>query len=118
LPVFRRDAIFLGSKATSLRVITKSQRGTSLLRRLTALTCISLVLLLAGLEATHAHSDVASVRSSPCAICLSVHANAPAITLLVMPTLSALETLVTPSLIEGHGIQREISLFTRPPPVL
>jgi hypothetical protein len=88
----------------------------SLLRRLTALTCITLVLLLASLEATHAHSDVASVRSSPCAICLSVHANAPAVTLLVMPTLAALDKLVTPFLIEGHGIQREISLFTRPPP--
>jgi hypothetical protein len=99
-------------------VITNQQRGTSFFKRLTALACISLVLLLAGLEATHAHSDVANVRSSPCAICLSVHANAPAVTLLLMPTLSALATLVTPSLIEGHGIQPEISLFIRPPPVL
>ena len=112
------DAIVLGSKATSLRVITKLHRGTNSLKRFAALTCISLVLLLAGLEATHAHSDVATVRSSPCAICLSVHANAPVVTVLLMPTLAALDTLATPSLIEGHGIQREISLFTRPPPAL
>ena len=90
----------------------------SFLKRLAALACISLVLLLAGLEATHSHSDVSSVRSSPCAICLSVHANAPAVTLLLLPTLAALATLVTPSLIEAHGTQREISLFIRPPPAL
>ena len=104
--------------ARALRVITKSQRGTSFFKRLAALSCISLVLLLAGLEATHAHSDVTNVRSSPCAICLSVHANAPVVTVLLMPTLAALDTLVTPSLVEGHGIQREISLFIRPPPAL
>jgi hypothetical protein len=79
---------------------------------------VFLVLLVAGVEATHAHSEVANVRSSPCAICLSVHANAPSITLHLLPTLSALETLVQPSLMQGHGIQTEISLFTRPPPSL
>lgn len=80
------------------------------------MACVFLVLLLAGVEATHVHSEVANVRSSPCAICLSVHANAPAITFHLLPTLSALETLVQPSLMEAHGIQTEISLFTRPPP--
>jgi hypothetical protein len=104
--------------ASSLSVATNRHCETSSLRRITALACISLVLLLAGLEATHAHSDVANVRSSPCAICLSVHANAPAVMVLVMPTLAMLDTLVTPSLVEGHGIQREISLFIRPPPAL
>lgn len=95
---------------------TRNRCQTSLLLRWTALTCVFLVLLVAGVEATHAHSEVASVRSSPCAICLSVHANAPAITFHLLPTLSALETLVQPSLMEAHGIQTEISLFTRPPP--
>ncbi|MGE5324744.1 MAG: hypothetical protein ACM3SW_17895 [Actinomycetota bacterium] len=95
-----------------------SQREASFLKRLAALGCISLVLWLAGLEALHAHHEVASVRSTPCAICLSVHANAPAVTLLALPTLAELEILAAPSLIESHGIQREISLFTRPPPAI
>ena len=101
-----------------VHVTTNNQREASFARRLTALACISLVLWLAGLEALHAHHEVASVRSTPCALCVTVHANAPAITLLALPTLSELEILVAPSLVESHGIQREISLFTRPPPVL
>lgn len=95
---------------------TRNRCQPGRLLRWTAFACVFLVLLLAGVEATHAHSEVASVRSSPCAICLSVHANAPAITLHLLPTLSALEALVQPSLMQGHGIQTEISLFTRPPP--
>lgn len=101
-----------------MRVTIDNHREVSFPRRLAALTCISLVLWLAGLEVLHAHHEVASVRSTPCALCVTVHANAPAITLLALPTLSALEILVAPSLIESHGIQREISLFTRPPPAV
>jgi hypothetical protein len=88
-----------------------------MLRCWAALTCIVLVLLLSAIEATHAHSDVSSVRSSPCAICLSVHGNAPAITYHPLPTLSALETLALPAVAESHGILQELSLFIRPPPV-
>lgn len=97
-----------------LKIRNRCQTGRLL--RWTALACVFLVLFLAGVEATHAHSEVSSVRSSPCAICLSVHANAPAITFHLLPSLSALETLVQPSLTQAHGIQTEISLFTRPPP--
>ncbi|HEX5433680.1 MAG TPA: hypothetical protein VFY05_05545, partial [Candidatus Angelobacter sp.] len=102
----------------NLRVTTNNQGEAIFFKRLAGLLCIALVLWLAGLEALHAHHEVANVRSTPCAICLSVHANAPAITLLALPTLSELEILVAPSLIESYGIQTEISLFTRPPPVL
>jgi hypothetical protein len=89
-----------------------------MLRRFAAVGCIVLVLLLSGIEATHAHSDVASVSSSPCALCLSVQGNAPAITCHVLPTLSAVETLVSPEMTETHGILRELSLFIRPPPAV
>lgn len=99
-----------------MRLKTKNRCEPGLLFRWAAFACVFLVLFLAAVEATHAHSEVASVRSSPCAICLSVHANAPAITFHLLPTLSALEALVQPSLLQGHGIQTEISLFTRPPP--
>lgn len=82
-----------------------------------ALSCIALALFMTGLEATHAHSDAAvSHNSSPCVICISVHANAPAVTFHPLPTLAALETLAVPFQAEGKGIVKEISLFTRPPP--
>ena len=84
-----------------------------------ALACILLVLLMTGVEATHAHSDVVAAKSSsPCAICISVHANAPAVTVYVLPTLSTLETVAVPFGAEGKGIDREISLVIRPPPAV
>lgn len=94
------------------------QYETGILRRWAALACIALIVLLAGVEVTHAHSDVASVRSSPCAICLTVHGNAPAITYHPLPTLSALETLTAPSLPEGRAVLQTTSLFIRPPPAV
>ena len=81
-----------------------------------ALSCIALALFMTGLEATHAHSDAVAQNSSPCVICISVHANAPAVTFHPLPTLAALETLSVPYQAEGKGIVKEISLFTRPPP--
>lgn len=87
-----------------------------MLRRFAAVAAIVLVLVLSGIEATHAHSDVASVSSSPCALCLSIQGNAPAITSHVLPTLSAIETLALPDMAESHGILRELSLYIRPPP--
>lgn len=94
------------------------QYETGSLRRWVALVCIALIVLLAAVEATHAHSDVATVRSSPCAICLTVHGNAPALTYHVLPTLSALETLTAPSLPQRRAILQTTSLFIRPPPTV
>lgn len=87
--------------------------------RWAALGCVFLVLMMSGVEATHAHSDFVAPRaSSPCAICISVHANAPAVTVYALPTLAALETLAIPFGAEGKGIDREISLVIRPPPAV
>jgi hypothetical protein len=97
--------------------MTTGQFGKSGLRRWAARICILLVLLMVGVEATHAHPDAASPRtSSPCAICISVHANAPAVAFHPLPTLSALETVAIAFQENGKGILREISLFIRPPP--
>lgn len=109
---------YISGLSGNVRVISTSQFGKSVLRW-AALGCIFLVLLMTGVEAIHAHSDVASGRgSSPCAICFSVHANAPAITCHVLPTLSAVEALSVAFRPEGKGIVKEISLFIRPPPVV
>jgi hypothetical protein len=84
-----------------------------------ALGCMVLVVLFAGLEATHAHSDAQPARSSsPCAVCVSVHANAPAVTSHPLPVLFAVEAVAIPFRAEGHGIAAEIALFIRPPPAV
>jgi len=99
-------------------VISNSQFGKSSLRRWLAQSCVLLVLLMTGVEATHAHSVASARVSSPCAICISVHANAPAATFHPLPTLCTLETVAIPFRVEGKGIVKEISLFIRPPPAV
>jgi hypothetical protein len=89
------------------------------MKRWASLGCLVLALLMATLEATHAHSGPGSARAtSHCAICISVHANAPAIAFHPLPTLCALEAATTPLEPEGRGIIKEISLFVRPPPAV
>lgn len=86
-------------------------------QRWMALGCMLLILLLAGLEATHAHSDFQPARgSSQCAVCVSVHANAPAVTPQPLPVLFAVEAVAVPFRAEGHSIAAEIAIFIRPPP--
>src|SRR5262245_45518592 len=53
------------------------------------LVCVLLLLVFAALEATHAHTDARSPASS-CAICVSAHANAPALSVHSLPTLRPL----------------------------
>jgi hypothetical protein len=100
-------------------LITNSQFATSGVRRWAAQACILLVLLMAAVEAIHAHPEASRARaSSPCAICISVHANAPVVAFHRLPTLSAVETVAIPFQAQGTGIVKEISLFIRPPPAL
>ena len=79
-----------------------------------ALACVCLTLMFAGLESTHAHSD--AKITGPCAICISIHANAPAITFHLLPTLRPVQTLAVARPVEGLGIAKELRLFIRPPP--
>lgn len=103
-----------GDKAS---VIGNGQLENPRWQRWIALGCIVLVALFAGLEATHAHSDAQPARSSsPCAVCISVHANAPAVTSHPLPVLFTAEAVAIPFRAEGHGIAAEIALFIRPPP--
>jgi hypothetical protein len=100
-----------------LTVSHKGQLEGFAWRRWMALGCMVLVLVFAGLEATHAHLDAKLARSSgPCAVCISVHANAPAVTFHPFPTLLAVELVTIPFQAEGHGIAAELALFIRPPP--
>jgi hypothetical protein len=87
------------------------------MKRFIALSCILIALVLAGVEATHAHSDAAvSSNSRPCAICISVHSNAPAVTFHSLPVLHAVEIVIIPYRTQGKSTAPELSLYIRPPP--
>jgi len=94
-----------------------SQFETRKLMRLMALVCIVLALFVAGLEATHSHSDSTVARnSSPCVICLSVHANAPTVTVYLLLVFHSVEAFTVPYETQGKSAISELSLFIRPPP--
>ena len=87
------------------------------LMRLIAMVCIVLALFVAGLEATHSHSDTAIAQnSSPCVICLSVHANAPTVTVYLLLVFHSVEAFTVPYETQGKSAISELSLFIRPPP--
>ena len=87
------------------------------LTRLIALLCIVLALFVAGLEATHSHSDAAVAQnSSPCVICLSVHANAPTVTVYLLLVFHSVEAFTVPYETQGKSAISELSLFIRPHP--
>ena len=93
------------------------QFETRTLTRLIALVCIVLALFVAGLEAAHSHSDAAVAQnSSPCVICLSVHANAPTVTVYLLLVFHSVEAFTVPYEIQGKSAISELSLFIRPPP--
>ncbi|MGB8131122.1 MAG: hypothetical protein WCG81_15135 [Candidatus Angelobacter sp.] len=93
------------------------QLETKKLTRLIALLCIALALFVAGLEATHSHSDAkVAQNSSPCVICLSVHANAPTVTVYLLLVFHSVEAFTVPYEIQGKSAISELSLFIRPPP--
>ena len=94
-----------------------SQFESRKLMRLIAMVCIVLALFVAGLEATHSHSEAAVARnSSPCVICLSVHANAPTVTVYLLLVFHSVEALTVPYETQGKSAISELSLFIRPPP--
>ncbi|HEY6274440.1 MAG TPA: hypothetical protein VIX19_20840 [Terriglobales bacterium] len=97
----------------------KDQLEIARWRRLLALGCVSLVLLFAGLAATHFHSDAQiACGSRPCAICISLHSNAPAVTAHSLDVLFVVDSVATPYVAEGKGFQVERAFFIRPPPAV
>jgi hypothetical protein len=80
-----------------------------------AVSCVLLALLLSGLEATHMHAG-ASSSSNPCAVCISAHANAPAVIFHPLPVVYAVDAVVIPLQTEGKSTSPELQLFIRPPP--
>jgi hypothetical protein len=83
-------------------------------RRL-ALVCVLLLLVFAGLEATHAHAGAQRPDSS-CAICVSAHANAPALIVHSLPTLRPVARIAAQREPERQTTALKRSFFIRPPP--
>src|SRR5262245_52852010 len=98
--------------AVKREMMRKVQLGSS--RRL-ALMCVLLLLLFAGLEATHAHAD-GKVQASSCAMCVSAHASAPALTANPLPTLRPLARVAVQFETERPRTAVRFTFFIRPPP--
>jgi len=82
------------------------------------LCCLLLVLVFAGIEATHAHADgKISGQSGACAVCITGHASAPAVTFHPLPALRTVAIVAIPALEQDKSIGVELSLFIRPPPL-
>jgi hypothetical protein len=102
-----------------MKVVRQGQLESGNLMRMIAMICVLLALLMTGVEATHAHSDASvTSNSSPCAICLSAHAKAPAITIQFLPIIYAMETVAISHESQGKSAAPELSLFIRPPPAV
>jgi hypothetical protein len=86
------------------------------LLRLIAMVCIVLALFVAGMEATHYHSHDAVARSSSPCVCLSVHANAPTVTVYLLFVFHSVEAFTVPYETQGKSAISDLSLFIRPPP--
>jgi hypothetical protein len=96
-------------------VINKDKLAGSSAFRWIALSCVLLVLLISGLEASHMHSGATS-SSNPCAICISAHANAPTVIVHPLPVLYIVDVVAVPLQTEGKSTSPELKLFIRPPP--
>jgi hypothetical protein len=114
--MFQARAVF---QAKSSPVILEGQLGSSRSRRLIALGCLSLILLFAGLAATHFHSDAQiACGSRPCAVCITVHANAPVIAAQSLHVAFAIDSMAAPFVAEGKGFAMVRAFFIRPPPAV
>src|SRR6478672_7867916 len=115
-PVSPKDRLPLSDDSTMV-LRRKGQLENSSLMRWIAVICVLPARVMAGVEATHAHSEAAMPRNSaPCAICLSAHAKAPTITVQLLPLVYAVETVAVTYESQGKSASAELSLFIRPPP--
>jgi hypothetical protein len=95
------------------------QLGKRALPRCIAVACILIALLFAGLEATHIHGAARSGNAgSPCAVCISAHANAPLAAPQSIPVILTSALLVVPYDVDVKGVPVELTLFIRPPPTV
>jgi hypothetical protein len=102
-----------------MRGLTAQHFGVKPAMRIVALSCVALLLFIAGAEAVHNHSDGAVPRNSaPCMICVTAHAKAPTLAIHLLPTLHAVESIAVLPETEGKSAISDLRLFIRPPPTV
>jgi hypothetical protein len=100
-----------------MRSLTARKFGAKPAIRIVVLSCVALLLFIAGAEAVHNHSDAAVSRNSaPCMICVTAHAKAPTVAIYLLPVLHAVESITVLPETEGKSAISELRLFIRPPP--
>ena len=80
-----------------------------------ALLCTLLVLCAVAVEMVHLHPDH-GLSSAPCSICLTAHTTVMVFSVVVLPMMLALATIVMPRFDRPHHIYAGFELFIRPPP--
>jgi hypothetical protein len=95
-------------------VANARQFGAGQPQRWIAALCLVVILVFTGVEAVHVDHD----SNTPCLICISAHANAPAVIVHVLPVLLAVEILPILYEIDGQSIASQMRLFSRPPPTV
>jgi len=98
-----------------MRDLTAHQTGVKPAIRIVALSCVVLLMFIAGAEAVHNHSD-ATRSSAPCMICVTAHAKAPTLAIHLLPVLHAVASIAVLPESEGKSAISELQLFIRPPP--
>ena len=87
------------------------------MQRVAALVCILLMLLFAGMEAVHSHSQTASATSSNiCLLCASAQTTAPMAGMVWQMLLIAIGTIAIAREIKRQPQLAGLQLFIRPPP--
>ena len=111
------SAFISRNKNSALRY--KVQFGADRFQRWLSVAGLLLVLVFAGLEAVHVHSDrsLSSHSGASCLLCISAHANAPTVVAHPLPVLFAVAMVAIPHDAQGQGIAARLELFIRPPPV-
>jgi hypothetical protein len=97
--------------------MSRARIRTDAVQHWVVVICLLLVLIFTGLETTHAHPAGDAARgSTPCAVCIAVHANAPALTAYFLPILFVVEAVTGSFRAQHTGTTADLWLFIRPPP--
>jgi len=101
-----------------MNVSRNSQFSALNFQRCITVLCLLMLLVCTSAEALHTHRDRAMSRDgTPCLVCFSLHATAPAVKAHSLPVLFAVAMIAVPYEVQANGITSRLELFTRPPPI-
>lgn len=80
----------------------------------TAVVCLFLLTLIAGIQATHLHQTAS--EADHCAWCVAMHSSAPAAIAAVMVVLVQIGISAPVAKVQAPALKWHLQLYTRPPP--